>query len=104
MTATSTGSTETISRSIPHSSHWTVSPSSTSSTSTIIGLSHSGHTTAMIEPPGTWVRPPTYSTTLIGLWEQHSRTTPVIYLAAFPPIRQAYDCNSISVSTQGEFQ
>src|ERR1035437_945220 len=45
--ASSSGSMETTSNSIPHSSHTTFSPSSTSSVSTVIGLSHSGQTTAM---------------------------------------------------------
>src|ERR1700726_4158382 len=44
---------------MPHSSHWTVSPSSTSSTSTTIGLSHSGHTTAMTPSSmGSFAHPP----------------------------------------------
>ena len=61
-----------------------VSPSSTSSTSTIIGLSHSGHTTAMIEPPGTWSVHPPISTTLIGLWEQLLADNPRYLFSGLP--------------------
>src|SRR5690242_14308604 len=60
--ASSRGSMETTSRSRPHSSHCKVSPSSISSTSRSIGLSHSGHTTAIFSPPEFQVRSPPYWT------------------------------------------
>ena len=61
----------------PHASHGTVSPSSTSSTSTTIGLSHSVHTTAIIEPPGFWFRPPAYRIYPYRIMGTTSRTPPL---------------------------